>query len=134
MTYYFWDVYDVYLYTATGKFDKEKPFTLKLTYLQDFNGKDIAERSIEEIEKQGFTSAKKLEEWSDFMQKTFPDVQKGSSLVGVVDQKQHTTFLHDGKVIGKSDDTEFTKYFFDIWLNVKTSQPEIRKQLLGVNN
>jgi hypothetical protein len=37
------------------------------------------------------------------------------------------------KPIGNIDDAEFARAFFAIWLDPKTSEPSLRKQLLGLN-
>ena len=55
-TYYFWDVYDAVLYAPNGKWPAER-FALRLTYLRDFDGSEIAERSIKEMKSQGLWPA-----------------------------------------------------------------------------
>ena len=54
LSVFFWDIYDARLYVQGKTYDPDKPFALSLTYLRDFSGSDIAERSIEEIRQQGF--------------------------------------------------------------------------------
>jgi hypothetical protein len=40
-------------------------------------------------------------------------------------------FFRNGTPIGDIDDREFARAFFAIWLDPRTSEPELRKQLLG---
>lgn len=130
MTYLYWDVFDARLYSQTGKFRKDRPFTLKLTYLRNFKGNTIAKSSAREMQKQGLNNEKRIE-WLQFMTSIFPDVIKGASLVGVVDKKRHTTFFYQDQKIGEIRDPEFAKWFFNIWLGENTSNPKLRRQLLG---
>ncbi len=132
LTYIFWDVYDAVLYAPNGNWSEEKPFALKLSYLRDLEGKAIAERSVEEMRKQGLKNDQQLAKWQSTMAEIFPDVKEGDSLIGEVNNDGHTQFYFNGEPAGTVKDTEFTRAFFDIWLSEKTSEPEMRKQLLGV--
>ncbi len=131
LTYLFWDVYDAVLYAPNGKWAEDKPFALKLTYLRDLDGRDIAERSAKEMRKQGLKDEDKLAEWQSTMTAIFPDVSDGDVLTGEVNEDRHTRFFFNGEVVGNVDDPAFTRAFFGIWLSENTSEPEMREQLLG---
>lgn len=131
MTYMFWDVYDAKLYAKNGQFNVGQPFALSLHYLRKLKGKAIAERSIKEMRGQGVNEQAKLEQWEKRMVEIFPDVQDGSILIGVVDDSGKTLFYSGENKIGEVDDSEFGKHFFNIWLGENTSQPKLRKALLG---
>ena len=132
MTYYLWKVYDAELYASNGQWRADEPFALALTYLRDLKGDSIAKRSVEEIRQQGFTDEETLSNWYQQLSKILPDVSKGTRLTGVVDAKQHTLFYRDGEEIAYLDDPLFSKWFFNIWLSEATSEPKLRRQLLGV--
>lgn len=131
LTYMFWDIYDAVLYAPQGNWSEDKPFALELSYLRDLEGEDIAERSVEEMRKQGLQNDEQLAEWQSRMTEIFPDVEEGDSLTGEVNSEGHTQFYFNGEPAGKVEDTAFTRAFFDIWLSEKSSEPEMRKQLLG---
>ncbi len=131
LTYVFWDVYDAVLYAPQGNWSEDKPFALTLTYLRDLEGKAIAERSIEEMRKQGLDDDEQLADWQSVMTEIFPDVEEGDSLTGVASSDGHTQFYFNGEPAGTVEDSAFTQAFFDIWLSKDTSEPEMRKQLLG---
>ena len=57
MTYLFWDIYDASLYATQGVYSQDQPFVLALRYLRELDGKEIAKRSLKEIEKQGITNS-----------------------------------------------------------------------------
>jgi len=129
----FWDIYDAKLIAPDGSYSPEKPFALALTYLREFEGKNIASRSIDEMRDLGMEDEVKLAKWFEKMQQIFPNVDEGETLTGVVDDNQHSHFYFNDAKVGSIADPEFTKWFFDIWLSEKTSQPEMRDKLLGLN-
>jgi len=132
MTYLLWDVYDVALFAPQGQWNMQAPFMLTLDYLRALDGAAIAERSAEEIRKQGFKDAKKLTAWLAEMKQIFPDVDQGVQLTGLYTPSGPTQFYHNGAKIGVIEDPEFGRKFFDIWLSAKTSEPSLRRKLLGL--
>ncbi len=131
LTMFFFKIYDATLYAPLGQFDKNKPFALSLAYLRDFDGADIAERSVDEMQDLGYTNNEQLTRWLVQMEQAFPNIAKGDVLTGMVDEQQHTQFYFNGEATYKISDPLFTQAFFAIWLDDNTSQPKMRKQLLG---
>ena len=105
-------------------------FALDLNYLRNFQGKDIAKRSIEEMRRQSKLDENLLQNWELQMQKVFPNVQAGDSITGFHLPGKGAKFWHNGKLRGEINDTEFAKYFFGIWLSKQTSEPKMRLALL----
>ncbi|MBD1581941.1 chalcone isomerase family protein [Pseudoalteromonas sp. S16_S37] len=132
LTYLFWDVYQATLYAPQGRFSANEPFILKLHYLRDLKGKDIAQRSVEEIKNQGFDDKLKLTKWQSQMQSIFPDVSNGTQLYGKRTIEGTSRFYQGDKLIGEIDDPQFTQHFFAIWLGENTSEPDMRKALLNI--
>lgn len=130
----FWDIYDAKLIAENGQYNPDKPFALSLTYLRDFKGKNIASRSIDEMRKQGMKDEMKLAKWYEKMEQVFPDVRKGQNLTGVVDDQGYSHFYFNEQKVGSIEDVEFSKWFFNIWLSERTSEPEVREKLLGSVN
>ncbi|GGW96985.1 chalcone isomerase family protein [Alteromonas halophila] len=130
-TYYFWDVYEATLYAPGGKWSQDAPFALALTYQRDFDGQDIAERSVKEMRRQGLNDTQMLSEWGDTMTSLFPDVSEGDTLLGVATDTGSTLFFRDDTLLGEVSDKKFTYHFFNIWLGSDTFEPELREQLLN---
>ena len=128
--YFIWHVYDVSLYSENS-FSSDKPFFLTFNYKRKLYGKKIADRSAKEIRKLGFKDEVKLAGWHSQMRDIFPDVKDGSLLTGLYKQDKSTVFYNDKSRIGIIKDPEFGKWFFGIWLNKNTSEPKLRKALLG---
>ncbi|MBN8544277.1 MAG: chalcone isomerase family protein [Alphaproteobacteria bacterium] len=133
LTVLFWDAYDATLYAPTKRYDASKPFALKLTYLTEAAGEDIVTISVDEMRAQGGVSETKLSLWLTEMRQIFPNVQEGDSIVGIyLPQTGVTRFYKNNMMIGALEDREFGKHFFDIWLAENTSEPTLRRQLLGL--
>ncbi len=133
LSYAFWDIYQATLYAPKGQWSPNQPFALSIKYHQTIKGKKIAAESVKEIRKQGFTDEKKLAAWHSQMNAIFPNVKNGTILSAVYQPNQHTMFYHANQPIGTIKDPEFSKLFFDIWLSEKTSEPELRRILLGLS-
>jgi len=131
LSYLFWDVYKATLYAPGAGWRPDAPFALSLDYMRDLKGRDIAARTIDEIREQGFTDEAKLSDWAARLAELFPDVAEGDSLTAVRDTAGRTVFYSDAKRIGMIDDPAFSRRFFDIWLGEKTSEPKLRRALLG---
>jgi hypothetical protein len=128
----FWDVYDATLYAPEGTWTPSRPYALSLRYFRDIKGRDIADRSVQEIRGQGFNDEVKLAAWNAQLKSIFPDVQPGSVLSAVFIPGKHTQFFNNGAPIGTIKGDEFANHFAGIWLSEKTSEPALRKQLLGL--
>jgi hypothetical protein len=127
-----WDVYDATLYAPDKKYTPNKPFALQLSYLLELEGADIAKRSVEEMRKQGFADEAKLDAWLKSMRDIFPDIKEGNVLTGIRNSAGHALFYLDDTFVGSVKDETFTDHFFAIWLKENTSEPTLRKALLGI--
>jgi len=61
----------------------------------------------------------------------WPDIKKGESLTLITNEQGRSIFYHNDKKIGEINEPEFATDFLAIWLDKNTSEPELRKQLLG---
>lgn len=131
-------VYSARLWASNGQIDSaaptRSPIALQLTYARPLKGKDIAQRSAEEIRALKLTDEKTLSQWQDQMSGIFPDVREGDSLTGITDSEGATHFFLNGNLLSRVNDPAFTAAFFAIWLNINTSAPGLREKLLaGLN-
>ena len=94
-------------------------------------GKKIAQRSIDEMKKQGDLSADDSDKWLSLMNSIFPDVSEGDVITGIATKDGTSVFYVNGEKADEIEDKVFTQRFFDIWLSDKTSEPKFRKKLLG---
>ncbi|MFZ6656372.1 chalcone isomerase family protein [Undibacterium sp. TJN19] len=128
-------IYDAALWTGPEAYTpdggKTARFALDLHYARTLYGKKIAEASIEEIEKLKLGTAEKRQHWLAQMKALFPDVKEGNHITGIYIPNEAARFYFNGKLLGEIRDAEFAHAFFAIWLDKKTSAPELRKNLLG---
>jgi len=127
-------IYDARLHrdaAARGDCAPDEPFALQLVYKRRLYGERIAARSVEEMSKLGYGTAEQRARWGELLKKILPDVDAGDFLTGVNIPKRGVRFYQNGEPIGVIDDREFAQAFFGIWLDPRTSEPVLRKQLLG---
>jgi Chalcone isomerase-like len=104
---------------------------LRLIYSRKLVGKLIAERSEEEIRKLGLGDDAKRKTWLAKMTGLFPDVNKGDTLSVLYRPGKPLVFKRNDVLLGEIDDLEFSRAFMAIWLDPKTSEPDLRKKLIA---
>jgi hypothetical protein len=131
-SFLFWDIYHSTLYTKSGTYLAEsEPAELifEIKYLKDITAEDLIERTIEQWQHLGFSES----QYNDFiplLSVMWPDISSGDTLALLVQDRQSIFYFNDVK-IGVIAQQEFSKLFLDIWLSKRTSQPELRSELLG---
>ena len=128
LTFWGFDVYDARYYVADPK--GQNGFALEIQYIRSFKGNDLAKRTIDEMSRQG-VSEKQRALWLQSLEKIFPDIASGDTLIGLHLPDKGTMFLHNGKVIGDVPGDTFAKAFFGIWLDERTSAPKLRTALIA---
>ena len=128
LTWWGLHIYDASFYRA-GSFNSSE-FALDLQYHKSLSGLAIANRSAEEMKKLGVPETQ-AQVWGKQLATFLPNVEPGQSLTAIYNPKQGTTFYFDGKPLAQIAGADFSKAFFGIWLDSKTTAPKLREQLLG---
>ena len=119
------------VYEATlwaGDDPQRPPLALRLDYKRNIPGKTIAEASVKEMRR--FVSDESLLRlWGEQMQRIFPDVQPGDHLLGVY-HPDGVRFYQGDRLLGVIGLPGFADAFFAIWLDARSSAPELRQALL----
>jgi hypothetical protein len=123
-------VYDTSLWVPGAAYSPKELFALELRYAINIKGRALTERSLKEMRGQGYRDEAKLKKWEADMDRVFPDLKPGDRLVGVNVPGKEARFYSQEKFLGTVTDPEFAAAFFGIWLDEKTSQPELRAKLL----
>ena len=105
---------------------------LELQYERALKGDAIAERSLEEMRRGATLSREQEAQWLAAMRRSFPDIQNGDRLTGLYQPGQATYFELNGQPRPPVRDPAFGPAFFGIWLAEHTSEPALRRQLLGL--
>ncbi len=129
-TWFGLSIYDAELWVGDKGYSMEVPFVLELTYARNLDGKKIADASVEQMEKIGAGTPAQRSQWQARMREVFPNVKKGTRLAGVYLPGAGARFYLDGKALATIPDPDFARAFFGIWLDPKTTAPELRTSLL----
>ena len=111
--------------------DFSRPFALVVRYARALDGEAIAARSIEEIERLGAGTPVQRSGWAARLRAAIPDVEAGDQIAGVYRPGRGARFYRNGRLLGEIDDPAFAHAFFSIWLDPRTSVPELRAALIG---
>ena len=128
LTFWGFDVYDARYYVADPK--GQNGFALEIHYIRSFKGTELAKRTIDEMTRLGVSEKQRML-WLQSLEKIFPDIASGDTLIGLHLPDRGTLFLHNGKPVGDIPGDAFAKAFFGIWLDERTSVPKLRSALIA---
>lgn len=127
-------IYDARLWVGSGFNAADfaaRPLALQLTYHRAFSGAAIAQRSMDEIERQGALAPAQAQRWRQALAALLPDVQPGECLTGLYLPGRGLRLWRGTQVLGAIDDAALAQRFFAIWLSSSTSEPGLRSALLA---
>lgn len=127
-------VYDARLWAGAGFSAERYPaqaFALELRYARALRGAAIAQRSVAEMRRIDRVDDAQALAWNSALAPAIPDVAAGDRLTGVYVPGEGTRFFHNGRPTAAVADSSFARAFFGIWLATTTSEPGLRRQLIG---
>ena len=128
----FWDIYQSKLLTTSGKYPieaKNDELLYEIRYLKDISRDELIKRTKEQWQHLGIAN----EQYKHFipeLKRLWPNITQGDTLSLLI-QNQHSNFYFNQQYIGSINAPQFGQLFIDIWLAKNTSQPKLRRQLLG---
>lgn len=125
-----WHVYDASLWIESPAWSPDTAFALDIRYAIDVRGHDLAAKSLEEMRRLGHRDGATLARWGEAMRRVFPDIRAGDRLVGVNLPGHGARFYGRDGLLGTVPEDGFARAFFAIWLDERTSEPAMRRQLL----
>lgn len=127
----FWDIYKSALFTKTGRFDDNSSADLiyKIKYLKDITAKELIKRTVEQWQHLKVDESQ-YQSFIPLLEAIWPDIKTGDSLT-LYRSQSTSVFYFNNKNIGEIQSNKFGKLFVDIWLSPNTSEPKLRKALLG---
>lgn len=131
MSWFGLHLYDAALWIAGDSWNAREPYALDLRYARNFDKDRLVETSIDEMRKLGYADERDLAAWSREMTRVFPSVGPGDRLIGVFVPGKGAVFYDQNGLRGTIEDSAFAHAFFSIWLDPRTREPDLRKQLLG---
>ena len=127
-------VYEARLWTGPSAVPEDwasAPLALEIEYARTLKGAAIAERSLDEMRRQGEIEATTAQRWLAAMKQLFPDVAKGDRLTALNRPGLGLQLFANGQLRGAVDEPAFAQRFLGIWLARQTSEPALRTALLG---
>ncbi len=132
LTWTFFDVYDISLWTDSTPWKPTSPYALNITYKMSFTTEDLLSKTVEEMNR--LDGPKNTpSRFQDQLKRIFPSVKPGDQITAIFLPPAEVKFFYNSQPRGNITDSEFLKYFSDIWLSSKTSAPKVRDQLLKQN-
>ena len=126
------DIYDARLWTAPG-FEVQQyashAFALELRYLRKLQGQVISQRSLDEMRRLAPLPEDKAQAWLETLRRALPDVAPGDRITGIHLPGQGAEFWFNGRRLAHVSDAQFAALFFGIWLDGRTSEPQLRARL-----
>lgn len=122
-------IYDAKLLTQTGRYSPDQPFALQLVYARTIAKDRIVNASLDEMQGLGI-DVEANPQWRVALEKVLVDVEEGDEITGVYLPGQGAVFFHNEQRTGRLD-LPLAQAFFSIWLDPKTSEPDLRTALIG---
>lgn len=126
-------VYEAHLWSAGAAPDWTQAFALELVYRRDLTRDTLVQASLDEMRRLGADDDTQLASWAGEMRQAFVDVQAGQRITGVYLPGEGCRFYVDDRLRHAVADARFARAFFSIWLDPRTRNPELRRDLLGLS-
>lgn len=128
----FWDLYKSKLMTTSGDYPVNfgsDALVYEINYLADISKEDLIKRTVEQWQHIG-VKAESYQPFLGALNDLWPNINKGDKLSMLVNG-QSSAFYFNNEHLGDINSPEFGPMFLDIWLAENTSQPKLRRELLG---
>lgn len=133
MRWLFMDLYRAEYFSEGADGQGAPPVALKLHYRRDISSNALVKATISEWERMN-REHEELSTWSRALEEIWPDVKKNDEIVLFVDADKVSTFYLNNNELGRISDTDFYKYFLDIWMSADARNQSLRFKLLGVSD
>lgn len=122
-------IYDATLWAPAGRYQSDQPFALELRYARTIRSDQIVDASLDQMQQLG-VDVSAHPDWRSQLQGALTDVRDGDVLTGVYVPGRGGAIYRDGVRLGSLDQA-LAEAFFAIWLDQRTSDPDLRAELLG---
>ncbi|MCE9679487.1 chalcone isomerase family protein [Shewanella sp. AS1] len=132
MTYLFWTLYQAELFAQSVPYQSElaQDKALRIRYYRAIDKGDLIQATADQWQHLGYSDTN-IKDWLLPLSQIWPDVEAGDELMLFVTQDGQSHFYFGEQPIGVIPDPRFGEAFLSIWLSKNTSEPRLRKQLLG---
>jgi hypothetical protein len=126
-------IYHATLWAEQRPFQPEQPFALQLSYYRSISRERLVQTSLDEMQRLAGNKldAATLARWKTSLGSAFTDVAEGDQLTGVYAPGHGMRFYNQQRLLADIPDQELARAFFAIWLDERTRDTGLRRQLLG---
>lgn len=127
----FFKIYDAELFAPHGKFRRNGPHALRLTYLVKAKKDRIISSTVKEMKRQKAASKSVIEGWIPLMERHFISMEEGSQADFINTGDGRLLLTANGKLISEIDDAAFATALMNVWLGPKVRDKQFQDQLMG---
>ena len=129
-----WSVFRLYRASlfVQGSIDSGLPYALELSYLRRVSAQQIADTSVQQMQRLGFGQSEQLQAWREQLLGLLPNVALGDRLIGLFVPGREVVFFDATRRLGVISDPVFAEGFAAIWLDPRTEGQALRQSLLGL--
>lgn len=131
MSWLFIDIYKASLFSLDGKYQpKQYPQALTIHYQRNISKKALLEATQQQWQHLS-VDPDLYQDWLQQLSALWPEIKDGDHLTFFVSKDGSGDFYHNDNWIGRIENTQLSDAFLSIWLSKKTSEPKLRKKLIG---
>lgn len=128
----FLTIYNATLWTDAKEWSMQRPFALSMKYHFNVESGELVDSTVDELQ-QLHVPDNTLKLYKVQLEKIYPDIQEGDTLTALYLPEKGIRFFHNDRFTGAISDDAFANAFFMIWLSPETSEPSLRRALLGID-
>lgn len=131
MSWLFIDIYQASLFSLDGKYQPEQfPQALTIHYQRDISKKALLKATQQQWQHLA-VEPDLYQDWLQQLSVLWPEIKDGDHLTFLVSKDGSGDFYHNDNWIGRIENRALSNAFLSIWLSKKTSEPRLRKKLIG---
>lgn len=132
LRYWGFDVYDAALWMDAEHWSLNTPFALSLKYVMSLSQERMVEESIKQLQTQKPWPDATLKRFKTLLTQALPAVSKHDRLTAIYKPKGPLKLYLNGKYLSQISDKELLPAFVNIWLGEGNDLPELRADLLNL--
>jgi hypothetical protein len=127
-------IYHATLWAEQRPLQPDGEFALQLRYYRSISRQRLVQTSLDEMVRLSRTSidAATLAQWNSTLSQAFTDVAPDDELVAVHLPGHGMRLYNRQRLLADIADTRLARAFFGIWLDEKTRDQGLRRQLMGL--
>lgn len=131
MSWLFMDIYHAALFTADGSYQaRQYPQALTLRYQRNISKNALLKATKQQWQNLSIAQ-ERYQDWLPQLEALWPEIKNGDRLIFVVAKNGLGDFYHNDNWLGGIDSPDFSDAFLSIWLSANSSEPGLRRKLIG---